>query len=215
VNTVHFIFSDLHTLLTLTYQHLELVTISLAVAIITAIPIGIVITFNENIARKVLNIAGIIMTIPSIAMFGMMIPILSLVNQGIGFVPAVCALILYAQLPIVRNTYTAIKNVDPNTVEAALGMGMTRSQILWEIQLPLSLSLIMGGVRTAAVMNIGIAAIAAYIGAGGIGIYITRGISTTYDEMVLAGAIAVSVLAIFADFVLGFLEKALTPRGLK
>lgn len=215
MNTVHFIFSDLHTLLTLTYQHLELVTISLAVAIITAIPIGIVITFNENIARKVLNIAGIIMTIPSIAMFGMMIPILSLVNQGIGFVPAVCALILYAQLPIVRNTYTAIKNVDPNTVEAALGMGMTRSQILWEIQLPLSLSLIMGGVRTAVVMNIGIAAIAAYIGAGGIGIYITRGISTTYDEMVLAGAIAVSVLAIFADFVLGFLEKALTPRGLK
>ena len=215
MNTIHFIFSDLHTLLTLTYQHLELVTISLAVAIITAIPIGIVITFNENIARKVLNIVGIIMTIPSIAMFGMMIPILSLVNQGIGFVPAVCALILYAQLPIVRNTYTAIKNVDPNTVEAALGMGMTRSQILWEIQLPLSLSLIMGGVRTAAVMNIGIAAIAAYIGAGGIGIYITRGISTTYDEMVLAGAIAVSVLAIFADFVLGFLEKALTPRGLK
>ena len=215
MNTVHFIFSDLHTLLTLTYQHLELVTISLAVAIITAIPIGIVITFNENIARKVLNIAGIIMTIPSIAMFGMMIPILSLVNQGIGFVPAVCALILYAQLPIVRNTYTAIKNVDPNTVEAALGMGMTRSQILWEIQLPLSLSLIMGGVRTAVVMNIGIAAIAAYIGAGGIGIYITRGISTTYDEMVLAGAIAVSVLAIFADFVLGLLEKALTPRGLK
>jgi len=215
VNTIHFIFSDLHTLLTLTYQHLELVIISLAVAIITAIPIGIVITFNENIARKVLNIVGIIMTIPSIAMFGMMIPILSLVNQGIGFVPAVCALILYAQLPIVRNTYTAIKNVDPNTVEAALGMGMTRSQILWEIQLPLSLSLIMGGVRTAVVMNIGIAAIAAYIGAGGIGIYITRGISTTYDEMVLAGAIAVSVLAIFADFVLGFLEKALTPRGLK
>lgn len=215
MNTVHFIFSDLHTLLTLTYQHLELVIISLAVAIITAIPIGIVITFNENIARKVLNIVGIIMTIPSIAMFGMMIPILSLVNQGIGFVPAVCALILYAQLPIVRNTYTAIKNVDPNTVEAALGMGMTRSQILWEIQLPLSLSLIMGGVRTAVVMNIGIAAIAAYIGAGGIGIYITRGISTTYDEMVLAGAIAVSVLAIFADFVLGFLEKALTPRGLK
>lgn len=215
MNTIHFIFSDLHTLLTLTYQHLELVIISLAVAIITAIPIGIVITFNENIARKVLNIAGIIMTIPSIAMFGMMIPILSLVNQGIGFVPAICALILYAQLPIVRNTYTAIKNVDPNTVEAALGMGMTRSQILWEIQLPLSLSLIMGGVRTAVVMNIGIAAIAAYIGAGGIGIYITRGISTTYDEMVLAGAIAVSVLAIFADFVLGFLEKALTPRGLK
>ncbi len=215
MNTIHFIFSDLHTLLTLTYQHLELVIISLAVAIITAIPIGIVITFNENIARKVLNIVGIIMTIPSIAMFGMMIPILSLVNQGIGFVPAVCALILYAQLPIVRNTYTAIKNVDPNTVEAALGMGMTRSQILWEIQLPLSLSLIMGGVRTAVVMNIGIAAIAAYIGAGGIGIYITRGISTTYDEMVLAGAIAVSVLAIFADFVLGFLEKALTPRGLK
>lgn len=215
MNTIHFIFSDLHTLLTLTYQHLELVIISLAVAIITAIPIGIVITFNENIARKVLNIVGIIMTIPSIAMFGMMIPILSLVNQGIGFVPAICALILYAQLPIVRNTYTAIKNVDPNTVEAALGMGMTRSQILWEIQLPLSLSLIMGGVRTAVVMNIGIAAIAAYIGAGGIGIYITRGISTTYDEMVLAGAIAVSVLAIFADFVLGFLEKALTPRGLK
>ena len=215
MNTIHFNFSDLHTLLTLTYQHLELVIISLAVAIITAIPIGIVITFNENIARKVLNIVGIIMTIPSIAMFGMMIPILSLVNQGIGFVPAVCALILYAQLPIVRNTYTAIKNVDPNTVEAALGMGMTRSQILWEIQLPLSLSLIMGGVRTAVVMNIGIAAIAAYIGAGGIGIYITRGISTTYDEMVLAGAIAVSVLAIFADFVLGLLEKALTPRGLK
>jgi osmoprotectant transport system permease protein len=198
-------------LLEMTWEHLRLVGLAVGVAILTSVPFGIFITQRETLANLVLSVAGIIMTIPSIALFGIMIPILSMINQGIGFLPAFIALVLYSQLPIIRNTYIAIKNVDANIRDAAIGMGMTSWERLYKVEIPLASPVIMAGVRTAVVLTIGIGAIAAYIGAGGLGEYIARGISTSYTTMVQAGAIAVSILAILVDFLLGRLQKRLTP----
>jgi osmoprotectant transport system permease protein len=163
----------------------------------------------------VLYVASIIITIPSIALFGLLIPVLSLIGQGIGYLPAVIAVLLYSQLPIIRNTYTAINNVDPALREAARGMGMTAMQRLRMVEIPLAVPVIMAGVRTAVVMNIAVTAIAAYIGAGGLGVLISRGISQTDSRQLVAGAIAVSVLAIVADSVLLWVQHRLTPEGLK
>ncbi|ROQ92152.1 ABC transporter permease [Desulfosoma caldarium] len=213
--TIQFMIDNASELWQLFVEHAYVVGIALLIAIATGVPLGIAITFNRKAAEYVLYIAGIIMTIPSVALFGLMIPILAVWNLGIGKVPAIIALVLYSQLPIVRNTYAAIKNIDPSIVDAARGMGMTRAQIMWKVQLPLALGVISAGVRVAVVMSIGIAAIAAYIGAGGLGTYIFQGISTTYDEMLFAGAIAVSLMAIVADLVFGRLENALMPKGLR
>jgi len=196
-------------------EHAYVVGIALLIAILTGVPIGIGITFNRKAADYVIYIAGIIMTIPSVALFGLMIPILATWDMGIGKVPAVIALVLYSQLPIIRNTYAAIKNIDPAIVDAARGMGMTGVQIMLKVQLPLAVGVIFAGVRVAVVMSIGIAAIAAYIGAGGLGKYIFRGIATSYDAMLFGGAIAVSAMAIVADFVFGRLEKTLMSKGLR
>jgi osmoprotectant transport system permease protein len=156
-----------------------------------------------------------IMTVPSIALFGIMIPILSLIGQGIGWLPAVVAVFLYSQLPIIRNTYTAIDNVDPALREAARGMGMRPFQRLREVEIPIAVPVILAGVRTAVVINIGITAIAAYIGAGGLGTFISRGISQSDPRQLITGAIAVSILAVIADYGLLWVQKRLTPRGLR
>jgi len=150
------------------------------------------------------------MTIPSLAMFAFMIPLL-----GIGLKPAWTALTLYALLPIVRNTYVAVRNVNLAMLEAGRGMGMTELQILARVRIPLALPVIMAGIRTSVVLIIGIAAIAAYIGAGGLGTYIFQGIGQSYDNPIIAGAVAVSVLAIASDIILGRLESRLVPKGLK
>jgi osmoprotectant transport system permease protein len=144
-----------------------------------------------------------------------MIPILSMIGQGIGFLPTVIALFLYSQLPIVRNTYTAITNIDPALREAARGIGMTTRQRLWKVEIPIALPIIMAGVRMAVVINVGIAAVAAYIGAGGLGKLISRGISQSDPRQLIAGAILVSLLAIAADFGLGWVQRLLTPKGLR
>ncbi len=197
------------------FQHIKLIGIALSLAIVSGVPAGIYITSRPRLASIVLYIAGVIMTIPSVALFGLLIPVLSLIGQGVGIVPAVIAIFLYAQLPIIRNTYTAIKEVDPAIREAGKGMGMTPRQILFRVELPLALPVIVAGVRIAVVINIGIAAIAAYIGAGGLGRFIFRGISRSYDEMIITGAIFVSILALLADFLLGRLENTLLSEGLK
>ncbi len=215
MGTIQFIIDNAAQFWRLSVEHAYVVGVALSIAIATGVPLGVAITFNRKAAEVVLYIAGIIMTIPSVALFGLMIPILATWDLGIGKVPAIIALVLYSQLPIVRNTYAAIKNIDPAIVDAGRGMGMTRSQIMTQVQLPLALGVIFAGVRVAVVMSIGIAAIAAYIGAGGLGTYIFRGISTTYDEMLFAGAVAVSVMAILADLVFGRLEKALMSKGLR
>jgi len=214
METITFIIDNFGTILDLTVQHIQIVTVAVGLAILTGVPIGIAITQNQRAADTVLYIAAIVITIPSIALFGIMIPILSLIGQGIGYLPAVVAILLYSQLPIIRNTYTAISNVEPSLREAARGIGMTSSQRLRQVEIPLAIPVIMAGVRTAVVMNIGVAAIAAYIGAGGLGQLISRGISQTDPRQLIAGALAVSVLAIAADFFLLWLQKRLTPRGL-
>lgn len=196
-------------------EHISLVGVAIGLAIITGIPIGIAITQNKKAADIVLYVAAIIMTIPSIALFGVMIPILSKIGHGIGYVPAVIAVLLYSQLPIIRNTYTAIYNVDPALREAARGMGMSSLQRLRMVELPLAVPVIMAGIRSAVVMSIGIMAIAAYIGAGGLGTFISRGISQTDARQLITGAVAVSILAIVADSFLLWLQNRLTPTGLK
>jgi len=215
VETLRFILDNLPLIAQLTLQHLGIVAAAVGLAILSGVPLGIAISQNERAARIVLAIAAIVMTIPSVALFGLMIPPLSLIGQGIGAVPAVLALFLYSQLPIIRNTSTAIANVDPALREAARGMGMTTWQRLWRVELPLATPLIMAGVRVAVVINIGIAAVATYIGAGGLGGLISRGISQSDTRQLLAGAVLVSLIAVLADYGLLWVQRALTQPGLR
>lgn len=215
METLAFIMNNLPAVAQRTLQHVSIVGVAVGLAIVTGVPIGIAITQNKRAADIVLYVAAIIMTIPSIALFGVMIPILALIGQGIGYLPAVIAVLLYSQLPIIRNTYTAISNVDPALREAARGMGMGTWQRLRQVELPIAVPVIMAGVRVAVVINIGITAIATYIGAGGLGAFISRGISQTDTRQLITGALAVSLLAIFADYSLLWLQHRLTPRGLR
>jgi len=215
LDTLSFIWDNLGTIGGLTLEHIALVGVAVSLAIMTGVPIGIAITQNKRAASAVLYIASILITIPSIALFGLMIPLLSLFGQGIGYLPAVIAVLLYSQLPIIRNTYTAINNVDPALREAARGLGMTPIQRLRMVEIPLAIPVIMAGIRTAVVMNIGVMAIAAYIGAGGLGTLISRGISQTDPRQLIAGALAVSVLAVVADYVLLYCQRKLTPKGIE
>jgi osmoprotectant transport system permease protein len=214
----NFRLTGIHTL-----THIKVVSIALIIAIATGVPIGVYISRHPTAAGIVLYLSSIMITIPSIALFGFMMPILSSIDKawdavsgiGIGTVPAVIALALYSQLPIIRNTYIAIKNVDPATIEAGRGMGMTHFQLLLQLQLPLAAPVIMAGVRTAVVMSIAIAAIAAYIGAGGLGLFVSEGLQMATNDSVILGAVAMGLLAIAADIVFERLEDWITPTGLK
>ncbi|MDR9438822.1 MAG: ABC transporter permease [Halomonas sp.] len=212
---IQYALDNIDLLTTRTLEHIALVSIAVGIATLTGVPIGIAITKSERAAKSVLYAASIIVTIPSIALFGIMIPVLSLIGHGIGYVPAVIAVLLYSQLPIIRNTYTAINNVDPALREAARGIGMSPNQRLRFVEIPLAVPVIMAGVRTAVVLNIGVMAIAAYIGAGGLGTFISRGISQSDPRQLIVGAIAVSLLAIIVDYTLLYLQKRLTPRGME
>ncbi len=215
METLKFILENLPAIGQRTLQHISIVGVAVGLAILTGVPIGILITQSKRAADIVLYIASMIMTIPSIALFGVMIPVLSLIGQGIGYLPAVIAVLLYSQLPIIRNTYTAISNVDPALREAARGMGMSALERLRHVEIPLAIPVIMAGVRIAVVMNIGITAIATYIGAGGLGAFISRGISQTDPRQLITGALAVSLLAIAADYLLLWAQHRLTPVGIR
>ena len=215
MSTLQFMVDNFDEVMYLSWEHIWIVGIALLIATPIGIFLGIVITKHEQLASRVLNGANILMTIPSIALFGLMLPVLAIVNMGLGKVPAVIALVLYSQLPIIRNTYTAIKNVPPSLVDAGRGMGMDKWKLLRELEIPLATPVIIAGLRTAAVMNIGIAAIATYIGAGGLGVYIQQGIARVYPEMILSGAILVSLLAIIVDGGMALLERLTTPEGIK
>lgn len=197
-------------LISATLTHIELVLISMALAICVAIPLGILITRVRSLTTPVISGAGMLQTIPSLAMLGFMIPLF-----GIGLKTAIAALFLYSLLPIIRNTYTGIKDVDPAITEAARGMGMTNWQILFKVELPMSVSVIMAGIRTAAVINVGTATLAAFIGAGGLGDFIFLGITRGIDALILLGAIPAAILAIILEFLLARLERVTTPKGLK
>lgn len=212
---IEFLASNWQKALVLTGEHLFIVLIATGLAAAIGIPLGILISAKDDWAPIVINLANIIMTIPSIALFGIMLPLLSIFNAGLGTVPVVMALILYSQLPIIRNTYTAIKNIDPAVVDAAKGIGLSTWRRLLEVELPLALPVIITGLRIAIVMNIGIVTIAVYVGAGGLGKFIQRGIDQVYEEQIMAGALLVALLAIVVEGLLYGLEYLVTPAGLK
>lgn len=202
-------------LLQLTLQHIWLVGIAVGCAIVAGVPLGILINRQKWLAGPLLGLATIVLTLPSIALFGLMIPFFSRFGQGIGAVPAITAVFLYSLLPIMRNTYLALSNVDAGIQEAGTGIGMTSWQRLRLVDLPLAVPVILAGVRTAVVMNIGVMTIAAVIGAGGLGSLIIRAIGQSSMMKLLVGAVLVSVLAIVADLLLQMLQRALTPKGVQ
>jgi osmoprotectant transport system permease protein len=187
-----------------TLEHLFLVGMAIGIAILVGIPLGILITRKTSWRQPVLGVANILQTIPSLALFGLLIPVP--IIGGIGVVPAIVALTLYSFLPIIRNTYTGITGVDPAIREAGRGMGMTDRQLLLQVEIPLALGVILAGVRVATVIAIGIATIAAAIGAGGLGVFIFRGIAVVNNQLLLAGAVPAAAIALLADFTIGWLE---------
>ena len=210
MNVFQFIRQNHTEVLELTAEHLWLVGASIVLAVLIGIPLGILITRWPVLKKPVLGGANIIQTIPSLALFGFLLPAPWIGARADRL--AILALTLYALLPLIRNTYTGIKGVDRAVVEAGRGMGMTDRQLLWQVELPLALGVIIAGVRVATVISIGLATIAAAIGAGGLGEYIFRGLAMVNNQVILAGAIPAAALAILADISLGWLEKRLSPR---
>ncbi|WP_333381491.1 MULTISPECIES: ABC transporter permease [unclassified Microcoleus] len=194
-------------------EHLYLVTVAIFIAISLGIPLGLLVTRKPKLKKPILGFANIMQTIPSLALFGLLIPVP--VVGGIGDSTAIIALTLYSLLPIIRNTYTGIVGVDPAIAEAGRGMGMTDMQLLWQVEIPLALGVILAGVRVATVIAIGLATIAAAIGAGGLGVFIFRGVATVNNQLLLAGAIPAALMALAADFGLGLVEARLSKSTLK
>jgi len=191
-------------------QHVLLVAAATAIAVAVGVPLGVALTRRPRLARPILGAANVIQTIPSLALFGFLIPVPFL--GGIGARTAIVALVLYGLLPILRNTHAGIRSVDPAIVEAADGLGMTPGQRLRLVELPLAMPVVVAGVRVAVVVGVGLATIAAAIGAGGLGVLIYRGVATVDHRLILAGAVPAALLAILFDVALGFAEKRLSSR---
>lgn len=199
-------------------DHLCISLIAIAIGTVLGVTTGIFIAGKgrERTADVVLYFAEIMMTVPSLALFGLLMLLLSRMGlSAIGFLPAVITLVIYSQLPILRNTYTAIRQVDQTMIDAGRGMGMSESQLLLRIKLPLALPIIMAGLRNAMVLTIGIAAIAALIGAGGLGVPIFRGLRNARMDLIVIGGISVSILALLIDGLMALLERWVTPKGLR
>jgi osmoprotectant transport system permease protein len=196
-------------ILDLTLEHLFLVSLSMAIAAALAIPAGILLTRRTVLQRWVLGFANIMQTVPSLALFGFLIPLPFL--GGIGKHTAIVALVLYALLPILRNTLTGILNVESGVRESAIAMGMTGRQLLWEVELPLAARTILAGLRIATVTTIGTATIAAAIGGGGLGVFIFRGLASVDATLLLAGAVPAALIALAADRGLEWVEHKLSP----
>jgi osmoprotectant transport system permease protein len=192
-------------ILHLSAEHVFLVFVAISIAVAIGVPVGILMTRRPRMGKPILAFANVVQTIPSLALFGFLIPIPYI--GGIGTSTAVIALLLYSLLPIIRNTFVGISGVEPAVREAARGMGMTDSQILWQVEIPLSMGVIFAGVRVATVIAVGVATIAAAIGAGGLGMFIFRGTSMLDYRVILAGAIPAALIALAADFGMSALEK--------
>ena len=210
MNIWQFMLQNHTEVLQLTLEHLWLVGISTLLAVLIGIPLGILITRWPALNKPVLGGANIIQTIPSLALFGFLLPAPWIGARADRL--AILALALYALLPLIRNTYVGIKGVDRAVVEAGRGMGMTDRQLLFQVELPLALGVIIAGVRVATVISVGLATIAAAIGAGGLGEYIFRGLAMVNNQVILAGAIPAAAMALLADVSLGWLEKRLSPH---
>ena len=190
-----------------TARHMQICALSIAIAIVVGIPLGIIAAKIRPVAFAILGAVSVVYTVPTLAMFGLMIPIL-----GLGFVPAVAAIVLYSLLPVVQNTYTGIVNVPEHAVESARGLGMSRWQTLMRVELPLSLVVLSAGLRTAVVNAVGMGTLASLIGAGGLGDLVFRGISTVSLVVVLAGSVPVVVIAVLADIALRMTERWIAQR---
>jgi osmoprotectant transport system permease protein len=196
-------------------RHLQIIGIAIPISVGMAVPIGVLISYRKSLSKIVIGIAGIAMTIPSLALFGFMVILLAPFNAGIGIPPAVVAIVIYSLLPILRNTVVAVNEVSPGAIEAARGMGMTKTQILLRIRIKMGIPIIMAGVRNAAVMGVSVTTIAYLVGAQGLGYFLFQGLSRSRLGMVLVGAISVGLLGIGTNYGLMHLENLLTPKGLK
>ncbi|HTP35732.1 MAG TPA: ABC transporter permease [Candidatus Acidoferrales bacterium] len=196
-------------ILRLTGQHIELVAIAMALAILIGVPAGILLTRRAHLRQWLLGFASVMQTIPSLALFGFLIPLPFI--GGIGPRTVIVALVLYALLPILRNTFVGIAAVDRAVCESAVAMGMTGGQLLRQVQLPLAAQTILAGIRVATVTTVGTATIAAAIGGGGLGVFIFRGVATVDSTQILAGAVPAALLALIADGGLGWVERRLSP----
>jgi osmoprotectant transport system permease protein len=210
VSPLHFLLTHRSEIWHATVEHMTLVLIAMASAIAIGVPLGMLAVVRPVLRALALGLANIFQTIPSLALFGFLIPIPYL--GGVGKRTAIVALVLYALLPILRNTYVGLSGVDPAVLEAAEAMGMTSSQILLRVRTPLALAVILAGIRTATVITIGVATIAAAIGAGGLGEFIFRGVAMVSDSVILAGAIPAAALALLSDALLALLERRLRVR---
>jgi osmoprotectant transport system permease protein len=204
-----YLWESRHTIASLTGRHLFLVAVSLLAAIMIAIPLGLVLEQARGSAESVIRGVGLMQTVPSIALLAFMLPLL-----GIGLVPALVALFLYSLYPVLRNTYTGLRDAAPSAVAAGTALGMTPRQVLGQIRLPLAAPVILAGIRTAAVINVGTATLAAFIGAGGLGDPIVAGLALADTRMILSGALPAAILALTVDWTLGLVEKAITPKGI-
>ena len=197
-------------LLLKTWEHFYISMIALALGVIIAVPIGILLSKSKFFSKIVLSITSVLQTVPSLALLAIMIPLF-----GVGKVPAVVALCIYSLLPILNNTFIGMRSVNGNTKGAGIAMGMTSLQSVLLVELPLAIPVIMSGIRLSAVYVISWATLASYIGAGGLGDYIFNGLNLYQAELIIGGAVIVTLLALLADFLLSKLEKVVTPKGLR
>lgn len=205
-----FLFNRHEEILKLLMEHIQLTTIAVLIAILIGIPLGVLIAHYKKAATPVLGFANVVQAIPSLALLGFLIPIL-----GIAEKPAIVMVVLYSLLPIIKNTYTALVNIDLDLLEAAKGMGMTKRQILFKVQIPLATPVIMTGIRISAVLAVGLMTIAAFIGAGGLGDLVFRGLQSVNNNMIIWGALPACFLALAMDLMIGALEKLTIPKGIK
>ena len=209
MNIIDFFVRHQREIMQATLEHIWLVGIAMLLAVAIGVPLGIIVTRYPWLSKPILGGANIAETIPSLALFGFLLPVPWLGERADRLV--IVALTLYALLPIVRNTFTGIESIDAAVRQAARGMGMTENQILWHVELRLAVPTILAGVRVATVLTIGIATIAAAVGAGGLGEFIFRGLAMVNNQLILAGAIPAAALALLADFILSLLERRLRP----
>jgi len=207
---VDFIVQRMDDILLFSAQHLQLSFTAILIAIAIGVPLGIIMMMVPRISPLILGISNAVQAMPSLALMGFMVPLL-----GIGSTPSIVMVIVYALLPIIKNTYTGLTGIDKAIIEAGTGMGMTEFQLMTMVRIPLALPIIMAGIRISAVMAVGYTTLAALIGAGGLGQLIYRGISMVNSKMILAGAVPAMVLALLIDRLFSFLERLVTPKGIK
>lgn len=204
MNVVEYMFANSAEMLQRTVEHFVLVGVSILLAVLIGFPLGVVMTRRKGLSRPILTFANVMQTMPSLAVFAFLLAVPFI---GLGARNAIIALLLYSLLPIIRNTYTGITHVDPAIREAAIGMGMTDWQLLRRVEIPLAMGVIFAGIRVATVIAVGLATIAAAIGAGGFGTYIFQGLSMVNTQLILVGAIPAAMMALVADFILGRVER--------